>query len=157
VEFADVILPGAIIPELTACDRDGVVREMVQRLGGCLKLGSETVVSVAEAVIQREREGSTAFGKGVAVPHARHSSIEGVVGALARSSHGVDFRALDRKPVNLFVLLVSSPTSQDEHLAALEHVFRILRDGKLRRFMMQAKDVTEFRDLMVEADAMLGG
>lgn len=157
MKLADVILPQAIIFELSACDRDGVVREMVGLLAAGLKLGDEVAASVAEAVIERERGGTTAFGKGVAVPHAKHSSIHGVVGAIARSTRGVEFRALDREPVNLIVLLLGSPDCHDEHLAALKRVFKFVRDGNLRRFMMQAKDPTEIWSLIAEADATLGG
>ena len=157
MKLAEVIVPEAIIPELCANDRDGVVREMVTALAAWLKLGDDVVASIAEAVIERERGGSTAFGKGVAVPHAKHSAIQGVVGAIARSSRGVEFRSLDREPVNLIVLLLSSPDCHDEHLTALERVFRFVREGNLRRFVMQAKDPAEIWSLVVEADALLGG
>lgn len=157
MKLADVIVPEAIIPELCAKDRDGVVREIVTALAATLKLGDDVVASIAEAVLERERGGSTAFGKGVAIPHAKHSAIQGVVGAIARSSRGVEFRSLDREPVNLIVLLLSSPDCHDEHLSALERVFRFVREGNLRRFIMQAKDPGEIWSLIVEADAMLGG
>ena len=157
MKLADVIVPEAIIPELCANDRDGVVREMVTALAAWLKLGDDVVATIAEAVIERERGGSTAFGKGVAVPHAKHSAIQGVVGAIARSRRGVEFRSLDREPVNLIVLLLSSPDCADEHLAALERVFRFVREGNFRRFIMQAKDSAEIWSLIVEADAILGG
>ena len=120
MKLADVIVPEAIIPELCANDRDGVVREMVAAVAAWQKLGDDVVASIAEAVTERERQGSTAFGKGVAVPHAKHPAIQGVRGAIARSSRGVAFRSLDREPVHLIVLLLSSPDCHDEHLAALE-------------------------------------
>ena len=157
MKLADVILPEAIIPELRASDRDGAVREMVAAVAAWLKLGDDVIRSVVEAVIERERGGSTAFGKGVAVPHAKHSAIQGVVGALARSNGGVEFRALDREPVHMIVLLLSSLDCHDEHLTALERVFRFVRERNLRRFIMQAKDQAEIWSLIVEADAVLGG
>jgi len=157
MKLADVIVPEAIIPELCASDRDGVVREMVAALTARLELGNDVVASVAEAVLEREREGSTAFGRGVAIPHAKHGAIQGVVGAIARSSRGVEFRSLDREPVDLIVLLLGSPDCHDEHLSALERVFRFVREGNLRRFVMQAKDSAEIWSLIVEADAILGG
>ncbi len=157
MKLADIILPEAIIPELRANDRDGVVREMVAALAACLMLGDDVAASVAEAVVERERGGSTAFGKGVAIPHAKHSAVQGVVGAIARSRRGVEFRSLDREPVNLIVLLLSSPSCHDEHLSALERVFRFVREGNHRRFFMQAEDPAEIWSLIAEADAMLGG
>ena len=157
MQLADVIVPEAIIPELCANDRDGVVREMVAALAARMKLGDDVAASVAAAVIERERGGSTAFGKGVAVPHAKHSAIQGVIGAIARSTRGVEFQSLDREPVNLIVLLLSSPDCHDEHLTVSERVFRFVCDGNFRRFMMQAKNAAEIWSLVVEADAMPGG
>ena len=157
MKLADVIVPEAIIPELCANERDGVVREMVTALAATLKLGDDVVASIAEAVLERERMGSTAFGKGLAVPHAKHSAIQGVVGTMARSCRGVEFRSLDREPVNLIVLLLCSPDCHDEHLAALERVFRFVRERNLRRFVMQAKNSAEIWSLIVEADTILGG
>ena len=157
MKLADVIVPEAIIPELCANERDGVVREMVTAQAATLKPEDDVVASIAEAVLERERMGSTAFGKGLAVPHAKHSAIHGVVGTMARSGRGVEFRSLDREPVNLIVLLLCSPDCHDEHLAALERVFRFVREGNLRRFVMQAKDSAEIWSLIVEADTILGG
>lgn len=157
MKLADVIVAEAIIPELSANDRDGVVREIVTALTATLKLGDDVVASIVEAVLERERGGSTAFGKGVAIPHAKHSAIQGVVGAIARSRRGVEFRSLDREPVNLIVLLLGSPDCHDEHLSALERVFRFVREGNLRRFVMRAKDSAEIWSLIVEADTILGG
>ena len=157
MKLADIIVQEAIIPELDAKDRDGVVREMVATLAAWLKLEDDVVTSVAEAVLERERGGSTAFGKGLAIPHAKHVAIKGVVGTIARSSRGVEFRSLDREPVDLIVLLLSSHGCHDEHLAALKRVFRFVREGNFRRFVMQAKDPAEIWSLIVEADTILGG
>jgi mannitol/fructose-specific phosphotransferase system IIA component (Ntr-type) len=92
MDLADVILPEAIIPDLRASDRDGVIREMVAAFAPSLKFGNDAVLSVADAVIEREQGGGTAFGKGVAVPHAKHPAIQGVVGTLARSRRCINFR-----------------------------------------------------------------
>ena len=157
MKLADVIAPEGSIPELRASDRDEVVREMVTALAACLKLADDVAASVAEAVIERERQGSTAFGKGVAVPHAKHPAIQQVRGAIARSSRGVDFNSLDREPVHLIVLVLGSPDCPDEHMDALERVLRLFREGKFRRFIMQAKYPAEIWSLIVEVDALLGG
>lgn len=157
MKLAHLILPEAVIPDLRASDRDGVVREMVTVLLGS-RIGEKAVAtSVAEARIERERQSTTAFGKGVVVPHAKHAAIHGVIGALARSSRGVGFRALDREPVRLIVLLLSSPECHDEQLSALERLFRFLREENLRRFVMLAKDSSEIWSLIVEADETWGG
>ncbi len=130
---------------------------MVKALAACLNLGDGVAAAIAEAVIERERQGSTAFGRGVAVPHAKHPAFQQVRGAIARSSRGVDSNSLDRRPVHLIVLVLGLPDCPDEHLDALERVLRLFREGSFRRFIMQAKNPAEIWTLIVEADSLLGG
>ncbi len=147
----------AIVPELQATDRNGVIRELVNSLCECGRLSPEDAPAIARAVIQRENEGSTGFGKGVAVPHKKHEAVKTMVATLGRSSTGVDFAALDRAPVFTVVLLLSPPDMPDEHLAAMECIFRHLQRDNLRRFLRQASTREEIAALIDEADEMPPG
>jgi len=79
-----------------------------------------------------------------------------VVGVVARSAAGVDFAALDGQPVHLFFLLLSNPDKPEDHLKAMEHIFRSIKNDNLRRFMCQAATREELVDLLREADEELG-
>jgi len=157
MKLSDFIVIDATVPELQATDRNGVIREMVSALAPCIDLSEEEAASVSKAVIQRENQGSTGFGKGVAVPHVKHASIKRIAAAIARSSTGVDFAALDRAPVYIVVLLLSPPDNPDQHLASMENIFRHLQRDNFRRFLRQASTKEEINELIREADELPGG
>ena len=102
--------------------------------------------------MKREELGSTGIGRGVAVPHTKHPSVERLVGTVAISSQGVDFASLDGEVVQLFFLLVSPPHRPGDHLRALENISRQLRDDTFCRFLKQAKSAEDIQQLLEEAD-----
>ncbi len=156
MKLSDFVVADAVIPELKATDRNGVIREMVTALGPCIGLEEDAAAAVAKAVIQRENQGSTGFGKGVAVPHVKHSAIKKITATIGRSSVGVDFAALDRAPVYIVVLLLSPPDNPDQHLASMENIFRHLQRDNFRRFLRQASTKEEINELIREADELPG-
>jgi PTS system fructose-specific IIA component/PTS system nitrogen regulatory IIA component len=85
------------------------------------------------AVLQREELGTTAIGRGVAVPHARHAAIPRVVATIGFSPTGIDFDALDRNPVHLLVLVLSPLDAAAQNLRALQQVVTELKAGVGRR------------------------
>ena len=103
-------------------------------------------------IIDREKHGSTGFGKGVAVPHVKHEKITKMVATIGISQTGVDFNALDKAPVYSVVLLMSPKNKPDEHLQAMENIFRNLQKDTFRRFLRQASTADEIMDLIQEAD-----
>ncbi|KPL25476.1 MAG: PTS fructose transporter subunit IIA [Phycisphaerae bacterium SM1_79] len=152
MKFADFVCFDAVLPELKAKDRDGVIVELVSSLdkAGCLKRGKRD--DIIKAVIERENEASTGMGKGVAVPHAKHPGVKDVVAAVGVSSSGVDFSALDKQPVYSVILLISPVNSPDKHLQAMENVFRQLQQEKFRKFLRQCDRPDQIEDLLREAD-----
>lgn len=157
MKLSDFVVADAIIPELDSTDRNGVIREMVDALAASLEMDEKAASKIANAVIQRENQGSTGFGKGVAVPHAKHADVKRIVATIARSSKGVDFAALDRAPVYIVVLLLSPTDNPDQHLASMENIFRHLQRDNFRRFLRQATSREEIQDLVEEADELPNG
>ena len=146
----------SVIAELKSRDRNGVIRELVASLAEHQALAAEQVEPIARIAIKRENEGSTGFGKGVAVPHVKYDGVRTMVATIGRSSVGVDFAALDRAPVYTVVLLVSPKDDPDAHLAAMEQIFRHLQRDNFRRFLKQADTKEEIIDLINEADELAG-
>lgn len=157
MKLSDFLVKEALIPDLQAVDRNGAIRELVDSLSraGCIK--ADDVDSLVRSVIQRENQGSTGFGKGVAVPHVKNDRVKKMVGTIGRSSRGVDFAALDRAPVYTVVLLLSPPDDPDRHLEAMESIFRHLQRDNFRRFLRQSETVEEIVELIGEADEMPAG
>ncbi|MBQ7813002.1 MAG: PTS sugar transporter subunit IIA, partial [Thermoguttaceae bacterium] len=126
MKFSDFILVDSIITDLKATTNEGVIREMVQSLQNAGGIPEAEYEGIVNAIMRREELGSTGIGRGIAVPHTKHISVDRLVGTVAISSEGVDFESLDCEKVNLFFLLVSPPDRPGEHLRALEHITRQL-------------------------------
>lgn len=154
MKLSDFLCAQAILPELESTDRNGVIRELIQSLADNGGIEQKSVETIARATIARENQGSTGFGKGVAVPHVKHACIKKMTATIGRSVHGVDFAALDRAPVYTVVMLLSPDSAADEHLAAMEKIFRYLQRENFRRFLKQAEDQASIIDLIKEADEM---
>lgn len=152
MKLSNLIHAPSIVPELEATDRNGVIRELIQSLADHGAVKREHVETIARATIARENQGSTGFGKGVAVPHVKDQRIEKMTATIGRSSHGVDFAALDRAPVYTVVMLLSPAAAPEEHLAAMERIFRYLQRENFRRFLRQAETHDAIVELIKEAD-----
>jgi len=152
MKLSELIHIPSILPEVKATDRNGVIRELVQSLADHGAIAAENVETVARAAIARENQGSTGFGKGVAVPHVKHECLKKITATIGRSSHGVDFAALDRAPVYTVVMLLSPSSAPEGHLAAMERIFRYLQRENFRRFLRQADTHEAIVELIREAD-----
>jgi mannitol/fructose-specific phosphotransferase system IIA component (Ntr-type) len=152
MRFADFICRDAIIAKLSALDKEGAIREMVQSLCKAGKVEKDEYESIVKAILKREELGSTGIGRGVAVPHTKHPSVDRLVGSVAVSAQGVDFASLDGEVVHLFFLLISPPDRPGDHLRALENISRQLRNDTFCRFLKQAKNAEDIQQLLDEAD-----
>ncbi|MBI3466377.1 MAG: PTS sugar transporter subunit IIA [Planctomycetes bacterium] len=152
MRFSDFVSREAIRANLAADDKEGVIREMTQALLKANRLAPDEFESIVKAIMKREELGSTGIGRGVAVPHTKHPSVETLVGTVGVSNEGVDFDSLDGEKVQLLFVLISPPDRPGDHLRALESISRQLRDDTFCRFLKQAKSADEIWQLLEEAD-----
>ncbi len=152
MKLKDFIVTEAIVPALQATDRDSTIRELVAALAQAGALADSAVEEVVAALIKREQNGSTGFGKGVAVPHVKHPKVKKMAGTVGRSGSGVDFAALDHQPVYSVFLLLSPDNQPQQHLQAMNIVFSNLQKDTFRRFLRQSSTREEIVDLLEEAD-----
>ncbi len=152
MKLSEFIVSEAIVPTVQATDRDGVVRELVAALAAAGALPDAAIDDVTAAVLEREKKGSTGFGKGVAVPHVKHAKVTKIAATVGRSPAGVDFAALDHQPVYSIVLLLSPDNQPQQHLQAMNIVFSNLQKDMFRRFLRQSHDRATIIDLLDEAD-----
>jgi len=152
MKLSDFVVREAIVPELQADTKVGVIREMVESLRAAGGVKDGDVEGVVQSILKREKQGTTGIGRGVAVPHAKHSSATRLAASVAVSKKGVDFDSLDGEPVYIFFLLVSPTDRPGDHLRALETIARHLRSDAFCRFLRQAKSREEIVELLEEAD-----
>jgi PTS system fructose-specific IIA component/PTS system nitrogen regulatory IIA component len=152
MKFADFVSADAIRADLQAATKEGVVREMAAALLEAGKVTAAELDSIVKAIMKREELGSTGIGRGVAVPHTKHPSVDRLVGTVAVSRNGVDFESLDGEKVQLFFLLISPPDRPGDHLRALENISRQLRDDMFCKYLKQAKTREDIQHLLEEAD-----
>jgi PTS system nitrogen regulatory IIA component len=152
MKLKEFIAADAIVPSLQAQDRDGALRELVGSLASAGALPQGAVDEVVAALVKREQNGSTGFGKGVAVPHVKHPKVKQMCGTIGRSAGGIDFAALDHQPVYTVVLLLSPQDQPQQHLQAMNIVFSNLQKDMFRRFLRQASTKEAIVDLIEEAD-----
>jgi len=152
MKFADFVCFEAVIPELKSTKRDDVINELATALDKAGQIGDGNCKKIVNAVIKRENEASTGMGKGVAVPHVKHSAVNEIVAAIGQSTIGIDFSSLDKQPVYSVILLLSPTNDPDKHLQAMENIFKNLQQEKFRKFLRQAQAVKQIKELLKEAD-----
>ena len=153
MKLKEFIVNDAIVPALQANDRDGVIKELVASLAAAGAIEAAAAPEIVAALIKREQNGSTGFGKGVAVPHVKHAKVTKMAGTVGRSVGGVDFAALDHQPVYSVVLLLSPENQPQQHLQAMNIVFSNLQKDMFRRFLRQSDTRAKIVELLDEADA----
>jgi mannitol/fructose-specific phosphotransferase system IIA component (Ntr-type) len=152
MRMTDFVVRDAIVPALNASTKEAVIRSMVESLAarGCFR-GAD-LEDIVRAILKRELLGSTGIGRGVAIPHTKHQSVDRLIGTIAVSPTGVAFESLDGEPVYIFVLLISPQDRPGDHLRALENVSRCLRDDAFVRSLRNAHNREEISGLLDRVD-----
>ena len=151
MKIQEIVPPEAILDDLRADTKEGVLRELSEVIAKSVPKLS--VDSLAAILMERESLGSTGIGDGVAIPHGKVAGIERLVAAFGRSRNGVQFHSLDGKPAHLFFLIMAPENSAGMHLKALARISRLLKDERFRRSLLEAAGVDELRKILKEEDA----
>lgn len=152
MRMSDFVVRDAIVAELSATNKEGVIREMVESLRAAGQFRGADLEDIIRAILKREFLGSTGIGRGVAIPHTKHNSVERLVGTVAISHKGIAFDSLDGEPVHVFVLLISPQDRPGDHLRALENVSRSLRDDNFVRALRSTNTREDIIALLDKAE-----
>jgi PTS system fructose-specific IIA component/PTS system nitrogen regulatory IIA component len=139
MRMSDFVIRDSISAGLTASNKEAVIREMVENLraAGYFSKPAE-LEDIIKQIMKRELLGSTGIGRGVAIPHTKHTSVDRLIGTVAVSKEGVAFESLDGEPVHVLVMLISPQDRPGDHLRALENVSRTLKDDSFVKSLRQA-------------------
>lgn len=126
-DLSDLLRPEAVVTDMGAANKKALIAQMAALVAPQIGLDPRLV---ADRVADRERLGSTGFGYGVGIPHARIDGLTQIIGAFARLAQPIEYQAVDDLPVDLVFLLLSPVDAGADHLKALARVSRLLRDAR---------------------------
>ena len=133
---------------LTSKDKEGVLEELADMVHRAKKVSDRD--AFLRSLRKRENLESTGIGKGLAIPHARTDTVDGVVMAFARSEHGVDFQSLDNKPAHLIFLIASPEREKSVYIKVLARTSRLLRKDRFRQQLMEVSTPKEVIQLIAK-------
>ena len=145
-EFLDF---DAIKPAFPGGNKRALLQQLANLAGQRLGIDSAGILS---SLAERERLGSTGFGQGVAIPHGKIDGLSQIYGLFVRLGEPVDYKALDRVPVDLVFLLLSPPEAGAEHLKALATISRVTRHAPTLEKMRGARSRDALAAVLMGAD-----
>lgn len=138
------LLPAAVAT-VRADSKRAILGLLAERFAKVYKLDA---VAVAAAIEGREALGSTGFGRGVAIPHARLEGVSRPVAAFLRLEAPVDFESADGDPVDLVFGLLSPGSAGAAHLHALAAISRTMREARMHQALSEAPDAEALYGLL---------
>ena len=153
MKLVEVFSPPLWILDLKARDKKAAIKEMLQILVTEGHLKGDSAKKAERAVQKREGQGSTAIGKGLAIPHSKECGfIARVLGVFARSREGIPFDAVDGGLVHVLFLVISPEELASEHLDVMKRIARLHMDEKSLRFLEKSEIVDSLQEIFKEVD-----
>ncbi|MBX3436495.1 MAG: PTS sugar transporter subunit IIA [Planctomycetaceae bacterium] len=152
MKLAEFVVEDAIITHLDVDSKEAAIREMVSSLCRAGRIAADHEEHIVAAIMKREELGSTGIGRGIAVPHTKHPSVESLVATIALAKDGVEFQSLDGENVYIMFLLISPPDRPGDHLRGLECISRHLKNEDFCNFLRQSKTAADVMELLREVD-----
>ena len=145
MKISDIMSVDSVFLSLKAKNKRQVLQEISQFASTLTNVNDRTIF---DTLLERENLGSTGFGGGVALPHGRLPELDRVYGFFITLSTGIDFEAVDGKPVDMLFLLLSPESSGADHLTALAQVSRLLKNAGMVTKLRESKNKEEILALL---------
>jgi len=150
MKIAEVLKKDFVLEQLSSRTKGDVLKELADAV-----LSDRTDYQPGEAVnvlLEREKLGSTGIGDGIAIPHGKLNIVDDLAISFGRSKEGIDFNAMDGKPVYLFFLLLAPENAAGQHLKMLAKLSRMLKDATFRKNLLEAPSKEEIYRIILEKD-----
>jgi len=140
----------AVTLKLMGTEKDEILKELI----GLLKLDEKSEAMLYKMLKRRENLGSTGIGRGIAIPHCRSLVVNRLRVAFGRKPDGVDFKAIDDKPVFDFFLIVAPPLEvSNQYLPVLGKIAQFAKEPDVPERLAQLKSPEQFLALLEEKGA----
>ncbi|MGI8618039.1 MAG: PTS sugar transporter subunit IIA [Gemmatimonadaceae bacterium] len=147
MELRDFFSEDAIELELKGASKDDVLKELI----ALLKLDEKSDGMLFKMLKRRENLGSTGIGRGIAIPHCRSLVVSKLRVAFGRKREGLDFKAIDDRPVNFFFLIVAPPLEvSNQYLPVLGKIAQFSKEADVPERLLALKEPAEFMALLEE-------
>jgi mannitol/fructose-specific phosphotransferase system IIA component (Ntr-type) len=147
MELRDFFAEDAIKLELEGTTKDEILKELI----GLLGLDDKSEGMLFKMLKRRENLGSTGIGRGIAIPHCRSLVVSKLRVAFGRKTVGVDFKAIDDKPVFFFFLIVAPPLEvSNQYLPVLGKIAQFSKEADVPERLLKLKESREFMQLLEE-------
>ena len=151
MKIYEILKKESVIADLLGDNKVEVIKEMTQ----CLKKNNfiKNDQALFETLMEREKLGSTGIGENVAIPHGKSDEVREILTVLARSKTGVEFEALDKKPVHFVCMVIAPAHSTGQHLKVLARISRIFKNQVLREEIMKAGNSDGIYSILINEDS----
>ena len=149
MKILDVLPREAIIEDLTATDKKGVLEELVAPVAQLAGIEHQELVRV---LLERESLGSTGIGGGIGIPHGKIRNLESLILGCGISRTGIDFKSIDHRPTHIFFLLLTPENSTGLHLKILARISRILKNDPFKEKLLAARTADDLYQAIAEED-----
>ena len=147
MELREFFSEDAIKLEIEGTTKDDVLKELI----GLLGLDEKNEAMLFKMLKRRENLGSTGIGRGIAIPHCRSLVVSKLRVAFGRKRDGLDFKAIDDKPVNFFFLIVAPPLEvSNQYLPVLGKIAQFSKEPDVPDRLMTITKPSEFMALLAE-------
>jgi len=149
VKLDEVLRPEAVVAELAGATAAEVLGQLCRPVAASTGLDAGRLTQV---LLDRERLGSTSVGEGVAIPHGRLPDLAQLTAAFGRSPGGIDFHAVDGRPVRLFLVLFAPEHAAGTYVKVLARASRLFRSPAFREAILAAPDAASIWGLISAED-----
>ncbi len=147
MQLREFFAADAIALELKGTDKDSILKELI----ALFQLDDKSEAMLYKMLKRRENLGSTGIGRGIAIPHCRSLVVNRLRVAFGRKSDGVDFRAIDEKPVHFFFLIVAPPLEvSNQYLPVLGKIAQFAKEPDVPGRLESLSSPDEFLALLDE-------
>lgn len=159
-KLQDIFRRETIVFNLKATTKEDAIKELVLALTKHYKFLEGKNEIIVEAILNRERLGSTGIGNNIAIPHAKISNLARwgvpVIGILGSSKKGIDFNSVDGGNVNIIFLIIGDDADNKAYLEVLSLIAKAVQQPNFCRFLRQAKNVEEIEEIIKDVDEKIG-
>ncbi|MEH6727693.1 MAG: PTS IIA-like nitrogen regulatory protein PtsN [Hyphomicrobiales bacterium] len=147
MDLSDLVSPDAVIPTLKVQSKKQAIQALAEKAASLTGVPEREIF---DTLLQRERLGSTGVGHGIAIPHGKLVTFDGIIGVFARLETPIEFESLDGEPVDLIFLLLASEGAGADHLKALARIARVFRNSHITTKLRETRDADSLYAVLTE-------